>query len=284
MIKRVHSEVFAFDAEWVPDPVTGRAVYNLPGEMPDSEVINQMRREGGATPEEPRPYIKTVLCRVVSIAVMIRVKNNRDPLALTLYSLPRPEKMSITEPELLERFLGRLGKSKPQLVGFNSLGADLPIMIQRAVVHGLSVPEFCERPEKPWEGVDYFAKGSDFNIDLKDELGTWGKGTPSLHEIAAASGIPGKIGVSGGDVLELWTAGEIKKIVEYNEWDAITTYLLWLRLAHLAGFVSTEGFEAEQATLEKMLTRMAGEPGGSHLGTYLEQWKLMSAKVKFSKG
>ena len=72
MFKSVKDIVWAFDAEWVPDPATGRAVYDLPQELSDEAVMAEMWRRGGATDENPRPYLKTILCRVVSISVMAR--------------------------------------------------------------------------------------------------------------------------------------------------------------------------------------------------------------------
>ena len=44
MFKSVQDKVWAFDAEWVPDPVTGRAVYRLPAELSDEEVVAEMWR------------------------------------------------------------------------------------------------------------------------------------------------------------------------------------------------------------------------------------------------
>ena len=41
MFKSVMDDVWAFDAEWVPDPVAGRLVPGLPHDMPDREVILQ---------------------------------------------------------------------------------------------------------------------------------------------------------------------------------------------------------------------------------------------------
>ena len=38
---------------------------------------------------------------------------------------------------LLTSFLKSVGRRKPQLVGYNSSQADIPIIIQRAIVHGL---------------------------------------------------------------------------------------------------------------------------------------------------
>lgn len=272
MLKLLAQEVWAFDAEWVPDPNTGRRVYGAGPEVSDEEVLLQMWNAGGATADDPTPYLKTALCRVVSVSVLIRKQDETGNVSLKLHSIPTDDVGPIEERELLDRFLAALGKSRPQLVGYNSVSADIPILIQRALVNGVSAPDFCKRPNKPWEGIDYFARGSDHNVDLKEELSGWGKGTPSLHEIATASGIPGKMDTTGEDVVTLWKEGNIRRIVQYNECDALTTYLLWLRLAHLAGLVSADRYIDEQRQLEAYLGKLAAAPERPHLVQYLEKW------------
>ena len=277
MIKILHKEVWAFDAEWVPDPVTGRAVYGLAAPLSDLEVIEEMWRQGGATPDEPHPYLKTVLCRVVSVSVVIRKADQGSPPKLMLFSLPRPEDGCLAEAELLKRFLSAVGEAKPQLVGFNSQSADLKILLQRAMAHCLHLPAFCKRPNKPWEGIDYFARDNDYHVDLKEVLSSWGKSTPTLHEMACACGIPGKIDTTGGTVIDLWHAGDIRRIVQYNECDALSTYLLWLRLAHLAGLLSPDQFLQDETALEQLLVKKGQQPNNDHLLRYLEVWRGLRA-------
>ena len=65
----------------------------------------------------------------------------------------------------------------------------------------------------------------------------FGKSSPSLNEMAAVCGIPGKLGISGKEVAQLWMEGRLLEIVAYNECDALTTYLIWLRIAFLAVFL-----------------------------------------------
>lgn len=48
MFKSVNKVVWAFDAEWVPDPEAGRRLFKLPEEKTDAEVIQKMWEEGGA--------------------------------------------------------------------------------------------------------------------------------------------------------------------------------------------------------------------------------------------
>ncbi len=273
MFKAIHSKVWVFDVEWVPDPTAGRLLYQLPESLSDGEVMQEMWKMGGATDEDPMPYLKTVLCRVVSIAAAIRTVRN-DEVKLQLLSLPRdPEDHEqSSEPHIVGTFLEAVGSRQPQLVGFNSQKADLKILLQRGLASGIQAEGFCRRPEKPWEGVDYFARTGDWHVDLLEILGGWGKSTPSLHEMATVCRIPGKLSADGQEVAPLWLEGKLAEIVAYNEYDALTTYLLWLRLAHFGGFLTTDRYEHEQELLRELLTTESEKPERSHLKDYLTDW------------
>jgi predicted PolB exonuclease-like 3'-5' exonuclease len=217
---------------------------------------------------------------VVSVAALERRQLPDGSVNLNLMSLPHDpsDPKDSSESNVVATFLEALGKNRPQLVGFNSLQSDLKILIQRGVILGLSAPGFCERPDKPWEGIDYFARGSDWNIDLKEILGGWGLASPSLHEIAVQSGIPGKMGFEGSDVAPMWLDGKLDRIVRYNECDAITTYLVWLRLAHFAGFFDDRAYIREQELVADLLQTGTAEGEREHLEKYLETWnKLRNA-------
>lgn len=289
MFKCVKDQIWFFDCEWVPDPKAGRLLYKLPREMPDADVVAEMWNRGGATEENPRPFLKTNLCRVVSIAALMRrvappgtAQSDEDKVKLNLLWLPRdtanPE--NCAEASVIGTFLGAVGKFKPQLVGFNSRASDLKILFQRALVSGVVAPDFCRRPDKPCDGVDYFSKESDWNVDLMDALGGWaGRGAPSLNEIAVLSGIPGKMDVCGDDVASMWLGGQWREIVQYNCFDALTTYLVWLRMARLGGFVSDDDYENEQMIFNNMLLDEAEKPGMEFLNQYIDEWNRLQEAV-----
>ena len=274
MIKFVADEVWAVDAEWIPDIPTGRRVYNLGPEIPEVDVLHHMYRAGGASETEPQPYLKTVLCRIISVAALIRRKDAQGSVSHQLLSLPRYGAPAMPEAALLRRFLSAVGKTKPQLVGFNITDADLPILLQRAAVCRVTAPNFCARPDKPWEGRDYFARYSDWLLDLQQLYGGWGRSTPSLHELACAAQIPGKIDISGSQISDLWLQGDISSIVAYNEFDALTTFLLWLRTVGLAGLISTEDADAEETHLHRYLTDLTAQ-GRQYLEAYLKKWDIL---------
>ncbi len=271
MFKSIAPTVWAFDVEWVPDPELGRRLYGLPEDAPAQEVLEAMWRQGGASEDDPQPYLKTILCRVVSVAAVTRKVQPTGEVSLNLTSLPhdvtQPEQTQ--ESEILSRFLQAVGQHQPQLVGFNSQRADLKILVQRAVANGLQARQFAQRPNKPWEGVDYWASGNDHNVDLMSILGSFGKSTPSLHEMALACRIPGKLSTSGDNVAAMWLDGHWDQIVAYNETDALTTYLIWLRLAHFGGFLTAEAYEQEQDQLRRLLQ----ESQRPHLLEFLQAWE-----------
>lgn len=276
MFRKVHQAVWAFDAEWAPDPKAGRVLYGLPPDMPDAEAVVEMWRRGGATEQDPTPFLKTVLCRVLSIAAVKREIKNGAPV-LSLSWLPRDviDPAQQSEAHIIGTFLSAVGKVRPQLVGFNSQSADLKILVQRAVVNGLTAPKFCQRPEKPWEGEDYFGRGSDFNIDLMDILGSWGKAGLSLNELATLCGVPGKFDAAGEQVPQMWLTGRWLEIVQYNCYDALTTYLVWLRVAHFAGHFTREEYEQEQELLQHSMFEWMEKPEFEFLEKYMEEWERL---------
>jgi predicted PolB exonuclease-like 3'-5' exonuclease len=285
MIKNVMKRIWAFDIEWVPDPVAGRILYDLTEDTSAADVMKVMWERGGATEEDPTPFLKTAVCRVVSVAALERREMPDGSVKLNLMALPHDtsDQQQVAESSVVGTFLEALGKSRPQLVGFNSLQSDLKILIQRGLILGLAAPAFCERPNKPWEGIDYFARGSDWNIDLKEIVGGWGLASPSLHEMAVQSGIPGKMGVDGNDVAPLWLDGKLDRIVRYNECDALTTYLVWLRLAHFAGFFDNAKYLREQELVADLLETEIAKGGREHLEEYLEAWNSLRNSLEIAR-
>ena len=273
MFKSVGRHVCAFDLEWVPDPTSGRRAYGLPQTMPDADVFDIMWARAGATSDKPRPHLKTALCRVVAVTAVIREQQPDGSVRLRLTTLPRQLDQLMDEGELISTFLGYLGQHHPQLVGFNSQTTDLPILLQRGLVTEISAAEFCRRADKGW-GSDYFSRHGDAHIDLKSVLSGWGIATPTLHELAAAMGIPGQVGAQPHDVVDWWVEGDLRSIVAQSQYDALSTYLVWLRAARFAGFFSEEQYITEEGRVLGMVGDRIAQ-GDSHLTLYLDRWNSL---------
>lgn len=282
MFKSIFDTVWAFDVEWVPDHLAGRLLYGdaLEGAS-EGEVLDRMWQEGGATSEDPTPFLKTIACRVVSVAAVER-KVTQGGVRLNLLSLPRdvhdPEQAS--EAHILRTFMTAIGDRLPQLVGFNSNDADLKILIQRSLVNSIRADGFNRRPDKPWLGIDYYARDNDCHVDIKQVVSGWGKGTPSLHELATLCGIPGKIDMDGDGVAGSWLRGEHQQIVNYNECDAITTYLVWLRLALFGGKLTEDQYVTEIDLVRELIAREGAQPGKEHLVRYAEAWDRLERLIE----
>ena len=276
MIKSVADEVWAFDCEWVPDILAGRLLYGLPDEVPQAEVLRVMWEQGGATEENPMPFLKTLLCRVVSVAMVIRRVLRNGEVQLFLQALPEnPEDMAQAQDEarILRRFLlDGLAARNPQLVGFNSRNSDLRILMQRAFTHGLDLKAMGDRVNaKPWESRD---------IDLMELIGGFGKQySVSLNEMARLSGIPGKMDVMGEDVCGMWYRGKCRDIVNYNCFDALTTYLVWLRMAFVSGHFTQERYRVEQTHVRRLLEERIQRPDGVFLQAYLDEWRNLKQRT-----
>ena len=268
-------QIWAFDCEWAPDLTAGRRVYRLPPDLPDDEVLRVMWREGGATEENPQPFLKTILCRLVSIAAVVRTATPTQGVSLKLWSVPalgeplvgepRVTPEGVPEADILRAFLCHYEKREPVLVGYNSRNADIHILLQRAFVDGLQLPGFFkESTAKPWNQA---------SIDLMDFLGGHGKGySASLDEVANLCGIPGKLDTTGLDVARLFYGGRSRDVVEYNMFDALTTYLVWLRMEFFSGRFTAAQYADEQERVRELLAVESAKPHGAYLNTFISAW------------
>lgn len=146
------------------------------------------------------------------------------------------------------------------------------ILAQRAIVNGLSLPGFAKQlTGKPWE-MNAF--------DLIDLVGGRGKGyNCSLNEIANLCGIPGKLDTTGEDVAGMFYGGKLREIVRYNVFDALTTYLVWLRVELFKGTFTPAQYEKEQLLLRDLVVAESKKPDGAYLEKYLAAWKDLGGPV-----
>lgn len=268
MFRNLSDRTCAFDAEWAPCAETGRRLLGLSAEMPETEVFEAMwthyRKEGEGP--EVQPFLKLVMSKVVSIAAVFRTVEKGE---ITLELLSAGVQGDVTEGLMVRRFLERVAGDGRQLWGFNSRSADVPVLVQRAIVLGVAIPKFSDLRNR---NQDYFYRYGDSHMDLLDVVqGFSGAARPSLNELAVACGIPGKLGTSGGDVAQLYLAGKVQEIVDYNEYDALTTHLVMLRTGYVAGKLSQTEYEAEQNAVSKLIEDEVGK-GKVHLGVFGAAW------------
>lgn len=271
-----------FDLEWVPDAAGARRLFELPDEITEVEAMQRLWEHSPKYDADinPRPFLKYMFSRVVSIAFLSRRRVYRDGVAtpeFRLNSFPELpfEDDNVIEAEIIERFLAAVGKHRPQLVGYNSAESDMQVLIQRGMINEVSAHDFCRRPHEKWDKTnDYFARwDNECHLDLL-RLFSSRDMTPRLDELAKVCGFPGKIDVKGDQVTDLWLDRNITKIVEYNQIDTLNTYLVWLRLIYFSGLMGEEDYHVEQEIFREFLETETQKSEKAFLADFLAKWPI----------
>ena len=275
----IHDLVLYFDLEWVPDAAGSKRLFDLPEETTELEAMQRLWEHSPQYDAEknPRPFLKYMFSRVVSIAFLSRKPVFRDGepvIEFSLNSLPKLplDSDDVDEAAIIERFLYILGERRPQLVGYNSAESDPQVLLQRAILNEITAPAFNARPNKPWEGPDYFdSRNSEAHLDLLKKF-SGGAMTPRLDELAKLCGFPGKIDVKGDQVTDLWLARDLTKIVEYNQIDTLNTYLVWLRVVYFVGQLTEEAYFMELEQFREFLETEMEKPEKAFLSEFIDKW------------
>ena len=94
MLKKIAESVFSFDIEWIPDPKSAEILLKSPPSSgPDDEAATSFEAlwadaRKADDPEDFQPYLKTILCRIVSICGILRDCPRGGEPVLKLVSLP----------------------------------------------------------------------------------------------------------------------------------------------------------------------------------------------------
>ena len=199
----MHSRLLVFDIETIPDrklvPRTGyrncRAVFPKPLHH---QVI----------------AISFVSAQITQIGGIERYDVEECRTGGTLAS---------TKSELLRGFWAKIEREKPRVVTWNGRTFDLPVLAQRALIHGIPMRYWHQAGDK-WNTYRQ-RYALDWSCDLMDVLGGHGASKSlKLEETAIAAGLPGKLGFDGSQVAEAFAAGRLSEIRAYCETDVLNLY------------------------------------------------------------
>lgn len=253
--------VLVFDIETIPDTRSGAQILDLQ-QLPPSEVAEAMfhlnRQQRGTD------FLPHHQHQIVAISVVLA-----NSVGVKVWSIG--EKTS-SERELIERFFDGISKYQPTLVSWNGSGFDLPVLHYRALMHGISAPEYWEVGERDsrYRYNNYLNRYHYRHLDLMDVLaGYQARATAPLDQIATMCGFPGKMGMSGSKVWEAYQAGDIEGIRNYCETDVLNTYLVYLKFEFMRGTLDAAAFE--QACL--LVKQMLQSSNLNHLEAFLQSWE-----------
>jgi 3'-5' exonuclease len=160
---------------------------------------------------------------------------------------------------------------RPTLVTFNGRGYDLPVLELAAYRYGYQVPAWFNIDARTYEQARN-RYNSQTHLDLLDLLSNFGASRISggLNLLANLIGKPGKTGVDGSQVQDLYHAGEVGAINDYCRCDVLDTYFVFLRTRVLLGKLTVEE-EHQLVTEAKILLEEQSEAIPAYK-TYLSHW------------
>ncbi|MGE3317456.1 MAG: ribonuclease H-like domain-containing protein [Planctomycetaceae bacterium] len=205
---------------------------------------------------------------VLPIAVAI-AKVAADFRLVDLIVLDPPE---FRPHEIAKRFWqGWIHYGRPAFVTYNGRGYDLPVMELAAYRYGLSVPAWFNVDARSYE-QSRNRYNTEAHIDLMDLFSNFGASHVSggLNLLANLIGKPGKTGIDGSKIQDMYDAGKATEINDYCRCDVLDTYFVFLRSRVLLGKLSLAD---EQEIMDETKAWLEGEAKNcTAYRHYLEHW------------
>jgi len=160
---------------------------------------------------------------------------------------------------------------KPAFVTFNGRGYDLPVMELAAYRYGLGLPAWFNVDARSFE-QSRNRYNTEAHIDLMDLFSNFGAAQVSggLNLLANLIGKPGKTGIDGSKIQDMYDAGRADEINDYCRCDVLDTYFVFLRSRVLLGKLQ---LEEEQAIVDETKAWLEKQASSSAAYRhYLEHW------------
>jgi 3'-5' exonuclease len=148
------------------------------------------------------------------------------------------EETEYSEEAIVRSFWTRLERFPGTLVTFNGRSFDLPVLELHALKYGCSAPRY-------FGGKHRNRYAEEGHYDLYDFLTNHGvhRLRGGFNVIAKLIGLPGKTGIDGSMVQQLWQENRLQDIDRYCRHDVIQTYFLFLRIELIRGRVTLGQYE-----------------------------------------
>lgn len=253
-----------FDVEAIADGDLISRVRYPNDDLTASEAIARYRAE--LIEKKGNDVIPSTFMLPISVAI---AKVADDYRLSDLIVLDAPE---YRPHEITRRFWqGWLHYGRPALVTFNGRGYDLPVLELAAFRYGLSVPAWFNVEARSYE-QSRNRYNTAAHIDLMDLISNFGASyvTGGLNLLANLIGKPGKTGIDGSKIQDMYDAGQAEEINDYCRCDVLDTYFVFLRSRVLLGKLTLEREqEIVDETKQWLEECCETSPAYAH---YLEHW------------
>ena len=254
-----------FDIETIPDIAGLRRLHDLDDALPDTDVADmafQLRRQSNGT-----DFLPLHQHRVLVISCALRERDGFKVWSLGGNGEP--------EGEVIQRFFDGIEKFTPQLVSWNGGGFDLPVLHYRGLIHGVTASRYWDMGDgdysdsRDFKYNNYISRYHTRHCDLMDLLAMYQpRANAPLDQLAQLMGLPGKLGMHGGEVWNAFRDGRLGEIRDYCETDVVNTYLVFLRFQLMRGVLNRDEHDAECRLIRETLAKLSGP----HWPKFLERW------------
>ena len=255
-----------FDVEAIADgDLIARIRY--PGEtLTPQQATRRFRDEVLAERGDGKDILPTTYMLPISVAV---AKVDRQYQLLDLVVLDPPR----FRPHVIARnfWNGWTHYGRPTLVSFNGRGYDLPVLELAAYRYGLALPQWFNMEDRSFE-QSRNRYNMQAHLDLLDLMSNFSASRISggLNLLANLIGKPGKTGIDGSQVQDLYEAGRAAEINDYCRCDVLDTYFVFLRSRVLLGKLTLENeHKLVLATKEFLESQANAVPAYAE---YLSHW------------
>ena len=202
----------------------------------------------------------------ISVAV---AKVGHDCRLLDLAVLDEPD----FRPHVIARgfWQGWRHYGRPTLVTFNGRGYDLPVLELAAYRYGLALPDWFNVDDRTYD-QSRNRYNNKSHLDLLDLFSNFGamRVSGGLNLLANLIGKPGKTGMDGSKVQDLYDSGGVTEVNNYCRCDVLDTYFVFLRSRVLLGRLPLEEEQSIVAETRAWIEAEAdGHPAYAH---YLSHW------------
>ncbi len=259
--------LLVFDIETVPDVSHCRNLFSINDDISVEEGRNLFTKYHLEITNGKNDFLRQPFHQVIAISFLLCSIDYNDGYEIfSLQEVRSGGTINSCEKELVKGFFHYITEKKPRLVTFNGRTFDLPVLKYRAMVHGIQAEYFHKAGDK-WNSYNQ-RYSSEWHCDLLESLSDFGASARmKMNEVCAALNLPGKIGVDGSKVIDLYDNGKIQEIRNYCETDVLNTYLIYLRFMHHQGRITTS---SHNRCIEELLLVCESK---QYLQEFKEAWK-----------
>lgn len=263
-----------FDTEAIADgELISKIRYPKDNLTPDA-AIAKYREELVAERGDGKDFIPHTFMLPISVAIG-KVDAQFRLLDLTVLDSPAYRPHIITK----KFWQGWTHYGRPTLVTFNGRGYDIPLLELAAFRYGISLPAWFNYGGKSFDQARNRYNMST-HLDLQDLISNYGavRMIGGLNLLANLIGKPGKSGVDGSQVQDMYLAGKVQEINDYCRCDVLDTYFMFLRMQVLMGQLKLDDEQKlVQETHDWLQQQQGSNPAYAH---YLSHWGTWHAPAE----